>query len=134
MSEILDLDLPVERPLVHISDTVRERIAVKDFVKNIDLQKPVIGLNVGVGTKWPSKGWPIKRWKESIKKLVNNKFNLLLLNGPEEVGIIELLKKNINTFFDTGCDNSELEFEAIVDLCKLVIAADTLALYNTTAP
>jgi ADP-heptose:LPS heptosyltransferase len=133
MYEILDLDLPVEPPLVHISDNVRERIAVKDFVKNIALQKFVIGLNVGVGTKWPSKGWPLKRWQELIKKLGNSKYNLLLLGGPEEVAIIKQLKKEFNFLVDTGCDNSLLEFAAIVDLCDIVITADTLALHIATA-
>ena len=58
MYEILGLDLPVEPPIIHITEKDRAKIAVKDFVKNITSQKPVIGLNVGIGTKWPSKGWP----------------------------------------------------------------------------
>ena len=63
MYEILGLDLPVEPPIIHIADKERARIAVKNFVKNIALQKPVIGLNVGVGTKWPSKGWSLRDGK-----------------------------------------------------------------------
>jgi hypothetical protein len=54
--EILNLDLPVEPPIIHINEKDRAKIATKDFVKNMTSQKPVIGLNVGVGTKWPSKG------------------------------------------------------------------------------
>lgn len=131
--EILGLDLPVEPPIIHITDKARERIAAKDFVKNIASQKPVIGLNVGVGNKWPSKGWPLNSWKKLIEKLGEDKYNLLLLGGPEEVGIIELLKKEYKYLIDTGCDNSLLEFAAIVDLCDLVITADTLALHIATA-
>ncbi|MDH3268558.1 MAG: glycosyltransferase family 9 protein, partial [Ignavibacteria bacterium] len=133
MYEILSLDLPIEPPMIDISDKEREKISPREFVKNLDRKKTVIGLNVGVGTKWPSKGWPLKRWQDIIKKLVSKKYNLILLGGPEEVGIIKQLKKDFNYVIDTGCDNSLLEFAAIVDLCDLVITADTLALHIATA-
>ena len=133
MYEVLDLDLPVEPPIIHISDKERANLAAKDFVKKISSQNPVIGLNIGVGTKWPSKGWPIKRWKELIEKLGTDKYNLLLLGGPEEVDTVRQLANEFRYVIDTGCDNSLLEFAAIVDLCDVVITADTLALHIATA-
>ena len=133
MYEVLDLDLPVEPPMINISDKEKEKISAGDFVKNLDHNKPVIGLNVGVGTKWPSKGWPLTRWQDLIEKLGSKNYNLLLLGGLEEVDIIKQLKKEYNFLFDTGCDNSLLEFAAIVDLCNIVITADTLALHIATA-
>jgi heptosyltransferase-2 len=69
MYEILDLNLPVEQPIIQLSENEKLKITVKDFARNIDRSKTVIGLNVGIGTKWPSKGWPIKRWQELIKNL-----------------------------------------------------------------
>jgi len=133
MYEILNLDLPIEIPIIHISDKERETIRTKEFVKNLNHKKPVLGLNVGVGTKWPSKGWPIKRWQEVIEKLGGGEYNLLLLGGPEEVGSIKQLKHKYESVIDTGCDNSLTEFAAIVDLCDLIITADTLALHFATA-
>ena len=133
MYEILGLDLPVEPPMIYITQTDKEKVASKDFIKNISSQKLIIGMNVGIGTKWPSKGWPLKRWKELFEKLGGNKYDLLLLGGPEEVAIIKQLKKEYSYLIDTGCDNSLLEFAAIVDLCDLVITADTLALHIATA-
>jgi heptosyltransferase-2 len=133
MYEILGLDLPVEVPVIRISDKEKEKISQKEFVKKITPSYPVIGLNVGVGTKWPSKGWPLKSWKELIKMLGGNKFNLLLLGGPEEVEAFKDLKKGFDNVIDTGCDNSLLEFAAIVDLCDLIVTADTLALHIATA-
>ncbi len=73
MYEILDLNLPVEPPIIQLSENEKSKIAVKDFAQNIDSSKTVIGLNVGIGTKWPSKGWPLKRWKELIEKLDSDK-------------------------------------------------------------
>ena len=133
MYEILGFELPVEQPMIQISENEKSKIADRDFVINIDPSKAVIGLNVGIGTKWPSKGWPIKRWKELIEKLNSHKNNLLLLGGPEEIEIISQLKNEYNFLIDTGCDNSLLEFAAIVDLCDLVITADTLAMHIATA-
>ena len=131
--EILDLKIPIEPPLINVSDKEREKVSSKEFLKKIDSGKNVIGLNVGVGTKWPSKGWPLKRWKELIETLNSHKNNLLLLGGPEEREFISQLKNEYNFLIDTGCDNSLLEFAAIVDLCDLVITADTLTLHIATA-
>jgi ADP-heptose:LPS heptosyltransferase len=133
MYEILGLELPVEPPLIHLSDKEKSTISKKDFVKSILPNKPVIGLNVGVGTKWPNKGWPLKRWKELIAKLSSEDYNVLLLGGPEEVEIINQLKAEFKYITNTGCDNSILEFAAIVDSCDLIITADTLALHIATS-
>jgi ADP-heptose:LPS heptosyltransferase len=133
MYEILGLDIPIEPPIINISEKDKAKIAAKDFVKNMISQKPVIGLNVGVGTKWPSKGWPLKKWQDLIEKLGNDKYNLLLLGGPEEIAITNQLKAEYKYLINTGCDNSLLEFSAIIDLCDLVISADTLALHIATA-
>ena len=68
-----------------------------------------------------------------IEKLNSHKNNLLLLGGPEEIEIISQLKNEYNFLIDTGCDNSLLEFAAIVNLCDLIITSDTLALHIATA-
>lgn len=133
MYEILGFDVPVEQPIIQISENEKLKIAAKSFARNIDQSKSVIGLNVGIGTKWPSKGWPLSRWKELIEKLSTSNYNLFLLGGPEEIETINQLKKEYKFLFDTGCHNSILEFAAIVDLCDLVITADTLALHVATA-
>jgi len=131
--EILDLDLPVEKPIIEIPEKFKEEILNKEFAQKINNAKPTIGLNIGVGTKWPSKEWPNERWQELIKMLGNEKFNLLLLGGPEEVNSVNQLTKEFDFVIDTGCDNSLLEFAAIVNLCDLIITADTLALHIATA-
>ena len=133
MYEILNLNLPVEPPIIHITEKYRANIAAKQFVEKLNHKKPIIGLNVGVGTKWPSKGWPLKRWKELIKKLGNDQYHLLLLGGPEESEIVSQLEKEYKFLINTGCDNSLLEFAAIVDLCDFIVTADTLALHIATA-
>jgi heptosyltransferase-2 len=133
MYEILDLDFPVKPPLLPLTDTERNKIKSSKFYNYINPDYNSIGLNIGVGTKWPSKGWPLKNWKKLISELEKEKYSLLLLGGPEEkTAIADLLNQN-NILIDTGCDNSLLEFAAIVELCDLIITADTLALHIATA-
>lgn len=133
MYEILGFNSMIERPIIQISQNIKLKIANRDFAKSLNSSKPVIGLNVGIGTKWPSKGWPLKNWEELIKLLARNDNNLLLLGGPEEVNVVKYLTKKYKFLIDTGCDNSLLEFAAIVDLCDLVVTADSLALHMATA-
>ena len=133
MYEILNLDLPVEKPVIVLSKSEKEKISKKSFLKKINSNKSIIGLNVGIGTKWPSKGWPLQRWVELISRLESSEFNLLLLGGPEEVETFNKLEKKFGYVINTGFENSLLEFAAIVDLCDLVITADTLALHIATA-
>jgi heptosyltransferase-2 len=133
MYEILDLELPVSRPIIKLSESDKKKISEKDFIKRLNQNKPVIGLNVGVGTKWPGKGLPLKNWKELIEQPESDNYNLLLLGGPDEKEIIDILSKEYYYLIDTGCNNSLTEFAAIINLCDLIITADTLALHIATA-
>jgi ADP-heptose:LPS heptosyltransferase len=133
MYEILQFNMSVEPPILPITDTEKRKIAAKEFNNDIKPGLPLIGLNIGVGTKWPSKGWPLNRWQELVTELQQKKYNLLLLCGPEEKDISKQLLSNNNFLIDTGCENSLLEFTAIVDLCDVIITSDTLALHIATA-
>ena len=106
-----------------------ERLKHSGLNKNLK----TIGMNVGVGPKWPSKGWPVKNWEELIHKLNSQNYNLLLLGGPEETGRIQNLKAKFPFLIDTGTENSVIEFAAIVNECDLVITCDTLTLHIATA-
>ena len=133
MYEILELDLPIQRPMVEIPQSVKNKILKKDYTQKINSKKLTIGLNIGVGTKWPSKGWSLEKWSELITQLGNKDYNLLVLGGPEEVNSVNIISKEFNYVIDSGCDNTLLEFAEIVNLCDLVITADTLALHLATA-
>jgi len=134
MYEILDLDTTkIAKPILNLSDT--------DFKKgnslaekwNLHKKFTTIGLNVGVGTKWPNKGWPNKRWEELIEKLDPKKYQLLLLGGQEEKKLMAQLCSKYNFLVDTGYNNSLGEFATIVNQCDLMITADSLALHIGTA-
>ena len=130
MYNIIRLDSPVRRPTLNIRET--DSALIKSRFK-INSDKITIGLNTGVGNKWPNKGWPLERWEELFLKLGNENLNLLLLGGPEEREKNTYLSQKYNFLVDTGCDNSILEFSAIVNKCDILVTADTFALHIGTA-
>jgi heptosyltransferase-2 len=133
MCNILELDGEVAKPILNLSEETRSRISAK--LENWSFKKDLltIGLNLGVGTKWPSKGWPLKNWEKLITHLQGDKFNLLLLGGPDEKEALKKLESSYPFSINTGSENSLMEFAAIVDLCDLIVTADTLALHVATA-
>jgi len=133
MYEILELDFEISEPLI-ILPNAQIKNAEQLFEKwKFDKNKITIGLNIGVGSKWLSKAWSLRRWKEIITLLKSENYNLLLLGGPEEKNSIKELKKEFGFIVDSGCDNSLLEFSGILNLCDILITADMLALHIGTA-
>ena len=133
MYEILELDSEIHEPLIFLSD---EQIRKSEQLLSdweLDKKKITIGLNIGVGSKWPSKAWPVKRWKELISLLKPGNYNLLLLGGPEEENTMKEFKSEFSFIIDTGCKNSLPAFSGILNLCDILITADTLALHIATA-
>jgi heptosyltransferase-2 len=51
---------------------------------NLDLPRPLIGLNTGCGARWPSRLWAYEHWLALTRMLVENGFGVLLLGGPDE--------------------------------------------------
>ncbi len=134
MYEILELDkTKIAQPILKLSDADLEK--GNSLAKKWMLSKKctTVGLNVGIGTKWPSKGWPAKRWEELIETLNSKNHQLLLLGGRDEKELITELCKKYKFLINTGYNNSLVEFAAIVNLCDILITADTLALHIGTA-
>jgi lipopolysaccharide heptosyltransferase III len=129
---ILDLGSEIARPVIQLKEeeSTRKLLAEKF---NIVENKPVIGLNTGVGSKWPSKGWPLKCWKELVELLIDQDYNLLILGGPDECKQNNMLADKYKSLKHTGCNNSTQEFSHIINLCDLIVTCDTFALHVATA-
>lgn len=92
---------------------------------------PTIGICPGSGARWPKKRWLTNRYAELIDRL-NNKYkvNILLLGGPEETPIIEDVMKYATTrVFNTSTNHSMRNFMAIVNLCDVILTADTICMH-----
>ena len=133
MYEILELESEIHEPLIFLSDEQINKSENLFKEWKLDKEKLTIGLNIGVGSKWHVKAWSVKRWKEFISLLKPESYNLLLLGGPEEENIMREFKNEFSFLVDTGCKNSLPEFSGILNLCDILITADTLALHIATA-
>lgn len=100
-------------------------------IKDTDL---VIGVNTGAGDRWPLKKLSIEKTAELCDLLASQGNKVLLFGGPEETErnrkIIELVKEYV---IDGGCNNTLLDFAALVNLCKIVISSDSLAMHIAIA-
>lgn len=133
MYSILNLEKPVQPPLLFLDESDLKFAELFSSKVNLSINKPIIGLNIGIGPKWPSKGWPLFRWEELIKKLADGNFELLLLVGPEEKIANDYLLKKYPFLKSSGCNNSLKEFASIINLCNVIVTSDTLALHIATA-
>ena len=133
MYDILGFSDPIYQPQLFVPEEIIKKISDSLLQSGLNKELKTIGLNVGIGPKWPSKGWPENNWEQLIINLSNQNYNLLLLGGPEETERIQNLKTKFPFLIDTGTKNSIMEFAAIVNECDLVITCDTFALHIATA-
>lgn len=133
MYSILNLEKPVQPPLLFLDESDLKFAQSFSSKVNLSLNKTIIGLNIGIGPKWPSKGWPLLKWEELIKNLTDNNFELLLLVGPEEKTANDYLLKKYPFIKSSGCNNSLKEFASIMNLCNVIVTSDSLALHIATA-
>jgi len=98
---------------------------------NIGKKDLVIGINTGAGGRWQDKKLSIEKTIELIDKLNSElKVKLILFGGPAEIERNEKIKQDIKTdIIDAGCDNSLMEFASLINLCKILITSDSLALH-----
>ncbi len=95
----------------------------------------VIGLNTGSGGGFANKTWGEEKFLELARQLMaRGDCRVALLGGPDETDRNRRLKQQLGPeVIDTGCDNSELDFAAIVHRCSAVLTGDTTATHVAIA-
>ena len=105
----------------------------KEFTEknNIERKELVIGINTGAGGRWQDKKLSIEKTVELVDKLNSKlKCRILLFGGPEETERNEKIKQGMKTdIIDAGCNNALMEFASLVNLCKILVTSDSLALH-----
>jgi heptosyltransferase-2 len=98
-------------------------------------RRPSIGLNTGAGTKFETKQWPASHYLKLISYLSKEmKANVFLLGGPREREFNpRLARRSPAHVYDTGTDNSLLEFAGFISLLDLVVTSDTLGMHLAIA-
>lgn len=132
MYKILGLKYKKQEPILCLNKKelgFGKRFAEKHSISKKDI---VIGINTGAGGRWEDKKLSMEKTAELIDKLNNQIKNvkIVLFGGPEEKERNEKMKKIIKTkIIDAGCDNSLMEFASLVNLCKVLVTSDSLALH-----
>src|SRR3989338_1411314 len=132
MYKILDLDYKKQEPILSLNKKELDfgkRFAKKHGIKNSDL---VIGINTGAGGRWQDKKLSEEKTAkliDSLNKQIKN-IKIILFGGPEEAERNKEIKKIAKTnVIDAGCGNSLMEFASLVNLCKVLVTSDSLALH-----
>jgi len=129
--DILHLEGPPGRICVPLEPQAVERAERKIRQRNIEGNKPIVGLNVGAGVRWKKKAWTLDGYTalaERIHKSLNA--TVFLLYGPEDASRAAAVRAGVSIpIVDTGGTNTLPEFAAIVNMCSVVVTGDTLALH-----
>jgi ADP-heptose:LPS heptosyltransferase len=113
---------------IDFANNFKQRLCLKNNI-------PTIGIHLGAGNRWPKKKWKIESFIKLIKKLKADINMQILLFGAE--GETELNKQILKTFpgeiINTGLHNSVREFASLINLCDVIVAADTLMMHIAIA-
>lgn len=109
----------------------------KAFFKtnNISEDTLTIGLNTGAGIKFETKQWPAEKYLKLIE-IVSEKLgaNIFLLGGKREAELNSSLEQNSkHKIYNTGNDNSLLEFAGFISMMDIVVSSDTLGMHLAIA-
>jgi len=109
----------------------------KRFFKRhrIGRRGPAIGLNTGAGTKFETKQWPEENFLKLIA-LLNRKLaaRVFLLGGQREKEFNQRLERRSRAkIYNTGNDNSLLEFAGFISMMDVIVCSDTLAMHLAIA-
>lgn len=109
----------------------------KDFFKTNNLSEDTlaIGLNTGAGIKFETKQWSAEKYLKLIEYMSEKLgANILLLGGKRETALNRSLEQNPkHKVYNTGNDNSLLEFAGFISMMDIVVSSDTLGMHLAIA-
>lgn len=130
------LGLRMGKPALHLP--AEAQAFGREFAERHRLgpRRPLVGLNTGAGGRWTSKQLDVERTVDLARRIHaarGERVAFVVLGGPPEAGrnlaiLAELARAGVEAF-DAGTDNSLLEFAALVGLCDVLVASDSLALH-----
>jgi ADP-heptose:LPS heptosyltransferase len=132
MYEICGLPLPVLPPRLFLNGS--ESAAVQNLRENTSLKqaRSIVGINTGGGGRWQLKKWTFQGYLDCINliKQQHPDTGILLLGGPEEVALnASIMRTAGDKVVDGGCNNSLMQFSAIVNLVDVLLTSDSLAMH-----
>jgi len=109
----------------------------RDFFKKHKIPENTlaIGLNTGAGVKFETKQWPAVNYLRLIDYLSENlSAKVFLLGGKRETELNRFIAENTkHKVYNTGNDNSLLEFAGFLSLMDIIVTSDTLGMHLAIA-
>src|SRR3989338_8240189 len=100
-------------------------------------QNNLIGIHIGSSPRWPSKAWDTGKIIEFIVKLKEKRYNVIVFAGyddkEKQAEIAREVKKFGLQVFYNNPNNTIKEFASLINLCKKIVCADSLALHISLA-
>lgn len=133
--EAAELDYRDDDYVFVLPEAARAKAAAFFKAKRVPGSRPNIGLNTGAGAKFTTKQWPEAHFLKLIKLLRRElKANVFLLGGGREKAMNRRLAAKAGVaVYDTGTDNSLLEFAGFLERMDAVVCSDTLAMHIALA-
>lgn len=128
-----EFDKDRDRPQLILNEEEKD-FGLKFFKKNrLAKKRLVIGLNTDAGTKWRAKKMGVEKTIQLAEDLVKA-FNAQIISLGEgwKKRTQRIIKKSKVNLIDSG-SNDLRKFASIVDICDLVISADSLVLQMAIA-
>ncbi len=128
------LELPYKKQHYQITLLDYEKDYAQSFLikNNLNTEK-LIGIHFGASQRWPCKKWHKDNLIEFIEKAHKKDYKILLFAGPSEIQeqleiFKDLSEKGIKIYLNNP-KNSLFEFASLVELCKVMITADSLSMH-----
>jgi len=131
MLDVLHLSGPPGRIQVALLPEAIQRIEHRQREWQLDPRRPVIGLNIGAGSRWTKKAWTLEGFTQ-LADHAHRELNaaILLLYGAEDSDRASAIRAGVSVpILDSGGNNPLPDFIAIMNLCSVVVTGDTLGLH-----
>ncbi|MBU3907287.1 MAG: glycosyltransferase family 9 protein [Nanoarchaeota archaeon] len=136
MFEAAELPYKKQHSIIYL--TKEDEEYAENFLKSNSINKEkLIGIHLGAGPRWPSKAWAENKIKDFIIRAKEKGYEILLFAGADEKDKINVIVRELNNGSIKVCqnnpDNTIRQFASLVNLCKVVICSDSLALHVSIA-
>lgn len=100
---------------------------------DLDLSKPLVGMNTGAGIRWTSRLWGEAQWAELAKRTMDAGYNVVLLGGPDE----DPRNREIQRLTDNRAQYLGYfplqKFIALVEKCTTIVSGVTMGMHIAIA-
>jgi heptosyltransferase-2 len=134
VAEVLGFDPALVREPV-LEPSAADREFAREFRRATGFHGTLVGLNTGAGGRWAYKQWTLPHQQAFLRQMTGGGCGVLLLGGPEEVDRHRLLCEGAagRPVFDAGNHNAFGRFAALLELCRVVVTSDSLAVHVAAA-